>query len=274
MKASAEGACSCFIATSTQATRSTLRPAPVRIGVHTGDIIVEGDDIFGDGVNVAARLQAIAEPAGICVSQRVYDEVRDRLPAVHPHGERSVKPVILADAPGVGFSAESGYNRLEACTTGAHRSPQTHGRSLEGAMPDQDLSRYFAEIELRVDSHYTDGVVSLGTIVELFGMAGTKLAYMIDGDGGLMRAFETVEFLAPVYHADFVRATARLLAVGRTSRRRSYELYVTARTHGVGSSLTHGEALNPPILAARAIGTSVTPLDRQRLTPAALRRAS
>jgi len=139
-------------------------------------------------------------------------------------------------------------------------------------MQDQDLSRYFAEVELRVDSHYTDGVVSLGTIVEMFGIAGTKLAYMIDGDGGLMRAFESVEFLGPVYHGDFVRATARLLAVGRTSRRRSYELHVTARTMGVGPLLTSGEVLAPPILVARGLGTSVTPLDRQRLTPAAWRR--
>ena len=141
-------------------------------------------------------------------------------------------------------------------------------------MHDEDLSRYFAEIELRVDSHYADRVVSLGTIVELFGMAGTKVAYMLDGDGGLMRAFDSVEFLAPVYHGDFVRATARLLAVGRTSRRRGYELHVVARTHGIGTSTTSGELLNPPILAARATGTTVTPLDRQRLTPAALRGAS
>ncbi len=141
-------------------------------------------------------------------------------------------------------------------------------------MQGEDLSRYVTQIELRVDSHYTDRVVSLGTIVEMFGMAGTKLAYMIDGDGGLMRAFENVEFLAPVYHGDFVRVTARLLAVGRTSRKRSYELHVTARTHGVGPSLTCGEVLDPPILAARATGTAVTPLDRQRLTPAAWRRAS
>ena len=139
-------------------------------------------------------------------------------------------------------------------------------------MENADLSRYVAEVELRVDSHYTDGVVSLGTIVEMFGIAGTKLAYMIDGDGGLMRAFESVEFLAPVYHGDFVRATARLLSVGRTSRRRRYELHVTARTVGIGPLITSGELVNPPILAARAIGTTVTPLARQRLTPAALRR--
>jgi adenylate cyclase len=50
-----------------------------RIGINLGDIIVEGDDIFGDGVNVAARLQEIAPPGGICISSRVHEDVRDRL---------------------------------------------------------------------------------------------------------------------------------------------------------------------------------------------------
>jgi adenylate cyclase len=50
-----------------------------RIGVNIGDVIVDGDDIFGDGVNVAARLQEIATPGGICVSSRVHEDVRDRL---------------------------------------------------------------------------------------------------------------------------------------------------------------------------------------------------
>src|SRR5499433_37718 len=50
-----------------------------RIGINVGDIIIDSDDIFGDGVNVAARLQALAEPGGICVSKVVRDQVLDKL---------------------------------------------------------------------------------------------------------------------------------------------------------------------------------------------------
>ncbi|MEX2647510.1 MAG: hotdog domain-containing protein [Alphaproteobacteria bacterium] len=137
-----------------------------------------------------------------------------------------------------------------------------------------NLENYVATIETRVDSHYAGGVVSLGSILELFGMAGGKLAYMLDGDAGLMRAFESVEFLAPAYQGDYVRVTARLLAVGRTSRRRGYEAHVVARCHGIGTAPSHGAILDPPLLIACATGTTVTPLVHQRLTPEAFRPKS
>jgi 3-aminobutyryl-CoA ammonia-lyase len=131
-----------------------------------------------------------------------------------------------------------------------------------------ELADYSVSIETRVHSHYRDGVVSIGTLVELFGMAGGKLAYLFDGDAGLLRVFEDLEFLAPVYDGDYVRVTARLRSVGRTSRRRLFEAHVTARTEGVGTAPTHGELLDPPLLIARASAVSVTPQDRQRITPA------
>jgi adenylate cyclase len=65
-----------------------------RIGINLGDVIVEEHDIFGDGVNIAARLEALAEPGGICTSRVVRDQVRDKLPyPFEDMGEQSVKNI-------------------------------------------------------------------------------------------------------------------------------------------------------------------------------------
>ncbi len=65
-----------------------------RIGINLGEVIVEGEDIHGDGVNVAARLQALAEPGGICVSGKVFEETRHRLDAAFEDlGEQTVKNI-------------------------------------------------------------------------------------------------------------------------------------------------------------------------------------
>ena len=65
-----------------------------RIGVNLGDVIAENNDIFGDGVNVAARLEALAEPGGICISRTVRDQIRDKLPySFEDRGEQSVKNI-------------------------------------------------------------------------------------------------------------------------------------------------------------------------------------
>ena len=65
-----------------------------RIGVHLGDVIVEGTNLFGDGVNIAARLEALAEPGGICLSGAVRDQIGTRLPvAFTPLGEQRVKNI-------------------------------------------------------------------------------------------------------------------------------------------------------------------------------------
>ena len=65
-----------------------------RIGINLGDVIVEEHDIFGDGVNVAARLEALAEPGGICLSRVVHDQVRDKLDfGFEDMGEQQVKNI-------------------------------------------------------------------------------------------------------------------------------------------------------------------------------------
>src|SRR5437773_227234 len=79
-----------------------------RIGINLGDVIADGDDIYGDGVNIAARLEALAEPGGICISGTVRDHIRDKLPyAFEEMGEQSVKNIARSvrvyamDAAGV-----------------------------------------------------------------------------------------------------------------------------------------------------------------------------
>ena len=65
-----------------------------RVGINLGDVIIDGDDIYGDGVNVAARLEGLAEPDGICVSAAVRDQLRDVRPlAFEDLGEHTVKNI-------------------------------------------------------------------------------------------------------------------------------------------------------------------------------------
>jgi TolB-like protein len=65
-----------------------------RIGVNLGDVIADSDDIYGDGVNIAARLEALAEPGGVCISRTVRDHIGDRLPYVFDDiGEQNVKNI-------------------------------------------------------------------------------------------------------------------------------------------------------------------------------------
>ena len=65
-----------------------------RIGVNLGDVMVEGEQIYGDGVNVAARLESLADPGGICISGTVYEQVRDRLAlSYEDRGEQAVKNI-------------------------------------------------------------------------------------------------------------------------------------------------------------------------------------
>ena len=66
----------------------------LRIGINLGDVIVEGDDLYGDGVNIAARLEALADAGGVFVSNTVHDQVRDRLPFLFEDlGEQQVKNI-------------------------------------------------------------------------------------------------------------------------------------------------------------------------------------
>ena len=73
---------------------SSKRRMEFRIGINLGDVIVQGDQLYGDGVNVAARLESVADPGGICISGTVHDHVRYKLPLAYENvGEQSVKNI-------------------------------------------------------------------------------------------------------------------------------------------------------------------------------------
>ena len=73
---------------------SADEPMQFRIGVHVGDVMVDGENLLGDGVNIAARLEALAEPGSICISAVVHDQIGNRLPvAFDDLGEQKVKNI-------------------------------------------------------------------------------------------------------------------------------------------------------------------------------------
>jgi len=95
------GAVQCAIAlqrlmTQRNAGIDEIRRMDLRIGVHIGDVLVEGDDIIGDGVNIAARLEGIAEPGGICISEDAFRQVRGKVGTEFDDiGEQSLKNIAI-----------------------------------------------------------------------------------------------------------------------------------------------------------------------------------
>ena len=107
-------------------TTPPARRLELRMGINLGDVIVDGDDIFGDGVNIAARLQALAQPGTVCISQTVYDQVRNKLDLDYrPLGAQRVKNIAEpVRAYGIGLSGapprrRSGRGRLVAAGAAA-----------------------------------------------------------------------------------------------------------------------------------------------------------
>jgi 3-aminobutyryl-CoA ammonia-lyase len=91
----------------------------------------------------------------------------------------------------------------------------------------------------------------------------TELAMRYDGDEGLFRAYESVEFLAPLYAGDWIEARGKIVSVGNTSRRCEFEI------HKIGAarpeiSESAAEFLEEPILTLKAVGTTVVPAGHQR----------
>ncbi len=115
------------------------------------------------------------------------------------------------------------------------------------------------------DAHYAGDLVDGAKMLNLFGDVATELLIKYDGDEGLFRAYESVEFLAPVEAGDYIEATGKIIEVGNSSRKMSFEAWkVIAPSPEFGE--TAAVCLEPPVLVCKAIGICVTPKEKQRIS--------
>ncbi|MBP5206606.1 MAG: 3-aminobutyryl-CoA ammonia lyase [Bacteroidales bacterium] len=113
------------------------------------------------------------------------------------------------------------------------------------------------------DAHYGGNLVNGARMLDLFGDVATELLIMQDGDEGLFRAYDNVEFLAPVYAGDFIEAVGEITEVGNSSRKMVFEARkVIAPRPDISDSAA--DVLEEPIVVCRASGTCVTPKKCQR----------
>lgn len=113
------------------------------------------------------------------------------------------------------------------------------------------------------DAHYGGNLVNGARMLDLFGDVATELLIMQDGDEGLFRAYDNVEFLAPVYAGDFIEAVGEITEVGNSSRKMVFEARkVIAPRPDISDSAA--DMLEEPIVVCRASGTCVTPKKCQR----------
>ncbi len=115
----------------------------------------------------------------------------------------------------------------------------------------------------QADAHYGGNLVDGARMLQLFGDVATELLIRHDGDEGLFRAYDSVEFLAPVHAGDYVEVTGEITRVGGTSRAMRFEArkVVIPRPDLSDSA---ADLLVEPVVVCRATGTCVVPGDKQR----------
>jgi 3-keto-5-aminohexanoate cleavage enzyme len=115
------------------------------------------------------------------------------------------------------------------------------------------------------DAHYAGELVDGAKMLALFGDVATELLIRMDGDEGLFRAYESVEFLAPVLAGDFIEATGVVTRVGSTSRQIAFEARkVVGNLRQPGVAPSAADLIEPPVVVCRAVGTCVVPAALQR----------
>jgi 3-aminobutyryl-CoA ammonia-lyase len=131
------------------------------------------------------------------------------------------------------------------------------------------MTNSLPEAKLRVrmssrDAHYAGNLVDGARILNLFGDLATELTVRYDGDEGLLRAYDKIEFLAPVHAGDFIEVTGKITETGKTSRRMSFEAYKVIAPSPDQRHESACDVLEPPILVAKASGTCVVLKEKQR----------
>lgn len=113
------------------------------------------------------------------------------------------------------------------------------------------------------DAHYGGNLVDGAKMLQLFGDVATELLIRHDGDEGLFRAYDSVDFLAPVYAGDFIEATGEIVHVGGSSRKMEFvaKKVIVPRADISGSA---ADLLEEPIIVCKASGTCITPKNCQR----------
>jgi 3-aminobutyryl-CoA ammonia-lyase len=113
------------------------------------------------------------------------------------------------------------------------------------------------------DAHYGGNLVDGAAMLALFGDVATELLIRHDGDEGLFKAYEAVEFFAPVFAGDFIEATGEIIHAGNSSRKMEFEARkVIAPRPDISESAC--DVLEEPIVVCRAVGTCVVPKRKQR----------
>jgi 3-aminobutyryl-CoA ammonia-lyase len=113
------------------------------------------------------------------------------------------------------------------------------------------------------DAHYGGGLVDGARVLGLFGDIATELLIRHDGDEGLFRAYDSVDFLAPLYAGDYLEVEGEIVSVGKTSRKMRFEARkVISPRPDVSDSAA--DVLAEPVVVARATGTCVVPAEKQR----------
>lgn len=114
------------------------------------------------------------------------------------------------------------------------------------------------------DAHYAGNLVDGARILNLFGDVATELTIRYDGDEGLLRAYDNVEFLAPVHGGDFIEVVGKITEVGNTSRKIVFEAYKVIAPAKNAKHESACDVLDSPILVAKASGTCVVTKEKQR----------